>query len=115
MAVNVTARVYHTVTNDVIHLAGDQYDVDDQALLETLVGNGFVWPTVWAFGVATGATAGSPGTWTPPGAAAPATLGQMVGVMASPATPWTTGQHMVLGDASKCTWSGTNWVGGVAP
>jgi hypothetical protein len=112
---NVTAIVYHTVDHGSTYNRGDQYDVTDPALLNTLIGCGFVWPTLWTFGLATGATAGSPGTWTPPGAAVPATLAAMGDVTASPATAWTTGQHMVLGDASRCCWNGTSWIAGMAP
>ncbi|HEY7030699.1 MAG TPA: hypothetical protein VH482_05185 [Thermomicrobiales bacterium] len=64
---------------------------------------------------ATGAVAGAPGTWTPVGATAPADLAAMSGVTAVPATAWTTGQHMVLGDASHAHWNGTAWVAGDAP
>ena len=42
------------------------------------------WPAVIA---ATGATAGSPGTFTPAGAQAPANITQMTGITASPACP----------------------------
>lgn len=64
---------------------------------------------------ATGATAGIPGTWTPAGSVPPADLTGATGVVASPASAWTTGQHVVTRDGSRITWSGTNWVGGVAP
>jgi len=63
--------------------------------------------------VATGATAGAPGFFTPAGAAAPANLAAMTGKTASPATNWVTGQYMLLGDASKCNWNGTTWVAGI--
>jgi hypothetical protein len=63
---------------------------------------------------ATGATAGTPGTWTPAGSTGPYTLASMGGVTASPATAWTVGQRMVLGDTSLAHWSGTAWVAGAA-
>jgi len=71
---------------------------------------------------ATGATAGIPGTWTPAGAGAPASVSDLMKgrpnvVVASPATPWTTGQYvqtMTGGAAGRATWTGTAWVGGVA-
>jgi hypothetical protein len=64
---------------------------------------------------ATGATAGSPGTYTPPGSEAPMNLAGMGPVIASPLTPWTTGQHMLLLDnVTKVTWNGTSWVTGQA-
>jgi hypothetical protein len=67
---------------------------------------------------ATGATAGSPGTFTPPGADPPANLATLnaAGVTASPAGAWSTGQHVVLGDATHAHWDGTApWVTGNAP
>jgi hypothetical protein len=69
------------------------------------------------FGIipATGATAGTPGTFTPTGASAPENLAAMSGITASPATVWTTGQSVVLGDASHAHWNGTAWVAGVKP
>lgn len=76
--------------------------------------------TAWSPGVATaavpatGANAGSPGTWTPSGSTVPADLAAMASVTAVPATAWTTGQHMVLGDASQASWNGAAWVVGPA-
>jgi len=64
---------------------------------------------------ATGATAGTPGTFTPTGATAPANLAALAGVTASPATAWTTGQHVILGDASHAYWNATAWTAGNAP
>jgi hypothetical protein len=60
---------------------------------------------------ATGATAGSPGTWTPVDSYPPETLPELVAgsVTASPATAWTAGQYVVLGDGSHAKWSGTAW------
>ena len=63
---------------------------------------------------ATGATAGTPGAYTPAGADSPDALTELTGVVASPATAWTTGQYVVLGDASFAHWSGTAWVAGKA-
>jgi hypothetical protein len=71
----------------------------------------------------TGATAGIPGTWTPANSIPPDTVqdlitGHWVTVVASPATPWTTGQYVQTateGPAGRATWTGTNWVGGAAP
>lgn len=65
--------------------------------------------------VATGATAGLPGTFTPAGATAPQTLAAMTGVTASPATNWTVGQHVELGNGTDAHWNGTAWVAGVHP
>jgi len=64
---------------------------------------------------ATGATAGTPGSFTPSGANTPANLAALSGVTASPATAWTTGQHVILGDASHAYWNATTWVAGNAP
>ena len=71
---------------------------------------------------ATGATAGIPGTWTPPGSSGPASILDLMRnrpnkVTASPATAWTTGQFvqtMTPGAPGRATWTGTAWVGGVA-
>jgi hypothetical protein len=64
--------------------------------------------------VATGATAGTPGTFTPPGAVPPANLAAMTGIVATPATAWTVGQRVVLGDASTAHWTSTAWAAGAA-
>jgi hypothetical protein len=63
---------------------------------------------------ATGATAGTPGTFTPGGAQTPANLAALSSVTASPASAWTTGQSVVLGDASSAHWNGTAWAAGAA-
>jgi hypothetical protein len=63
---------------------------------------------------ATGATAGSPGSFTPPGATPPANLAAMAGITASPTTAWTTGQRVVLGDSTTAHWTGTTWAAGSA-
>lgn len=67
---------------------------------------------------ATGATAGIPGTWTPPGSTARSGPSDMAGVTASPTSAWTTGQYVqgtTAGAAGRVTWTGSAWVGGVAP
>ena len=62
---------------------------------------------------ATGATAGTPGTWTPAGAIVPSTVAGCAGVVASPATAWTVGQHVKLRDnVQHVHWSGSAWVTG---
>src|SRR4051812_16203149 len=74
-------------------------------------------PSVYAK-PATGATAGTPGTFTPAGSKPPATVAAMTGIIASPATPWTSGQYVQTGTAGasgRTSWSGTSWVGGAAP
>jgi hypothetical protein len=66
--------------------------------------------------VATGATAGTPGAWTPAGASPPANFSQMtVSIVASPTTVWATGDYVVLGDNSHTYWDGTAWQVGQAP
>lgn len=68
---------------------------------------------------ATGATAGTPGEWTPTDAYPPKDFADLTDgdpvVTASPATAWTTGQYMVLEDDSHAYWNGTAWVAGEAP
>lgn len=69
-----------------------------------------------ALGVpATGATAGTPGTFTPANSYAPANLAGMTGVTASPGTNWTAGQYVTLRDASLAHWNGTTWIAGAHP
>jgi len=63
---------------------------------------------------ATGATAGTPGNWTPAGSVPPANLAAAAGLTASPNTAWTSGQSVVLGDASSTHWDGSAWVAGAA-
>jgi hypothetical protein len=64
--------------------------------------------------VATGATAGTPGSFAPDGSVVPANLAAMASVIATPTSAWTTGQHVVLGDASKTYWDGDSWNAGQA-
>ena len=65
-------------------------------------------------GAATGATAGTPGTFTPAGSTPPADAAAMTGITASPATAWTTGQYVSAGDASQHHWDGAAWATGAA-
>ena len=71
--------------------------------------------TLYGFATATGADAGTPGTFTPSGATPPADFAALAGVVANPATTWTTGQYVVLGDASNAYWDGAAWQVGIAP
>lgn len=64
---------------------------------------------------ATGATAGAPATLTPADSYPPETFAGISALTASPATAWTSGQYVVLGDGSKAYWNGTAWVVGTAP
>jgi hypothetical protein len=67
--------------------------------------------------VATGATAGIPGTFSPTGAVPPADILalQAMAVVASPVTAWPIGSYVVLGDASHAHWTSAAWVAGDAP
>jgi len=65
--------------------------------------------------VATGATAGIPGSFTPAGATPPANLAAMTGITASPATVWTVGQHVEMGNGQDVYWNGTAWTAGIKP
>ncbi|MFJ3775225.1 hypothetical protein ACIPX0_26365 [Streptomyces sp. NPDC090075] len=64
--------------------------------------------------VATGASSGTPGTFTPSGSVAPTNLAALADVIATPSSAWTTGQYVLLGDGSKAYWNGTSWVAGQA-
>jgi hypothetical protein len=64
--------------------------------------------------VATGASAGTPGTFTPADSTVPANLAAMASVIATPTSAWTTGQYVTLGDASTAHWDGAAWVSGAA-
>lgn len=69
--------------------------------------------------VATGATAGIPGAWTPAGSQGPADVAtlQSSGITASPNTAWTTGQFVqtkTVGAPGQGHWDGSAWVAGAA-
>lgn len=66
---------------------------------------------------ATGATSGTPGTWTPVDSYAPQTFTDLESstITASPSTAWLTGEYVVLGDGSHAYWDGTAWQVGEAP
>lgn len=64
--------------------------------------------------VATGATAGTPGSYTPEGSTPPFALADLASVIATPTAAWTTGQHVVLGDGSNAFWDGDSWTTGIA-
>lgn len=78
--------------------------------------------TAWAAGTApappitpTGATAGTPGSFTPSGATPPANLTalQAASIAATPSTAWTTGQYVALGTGTA-HWTGSAWATGAA-
>jgi|SRR5262245_13048955 len=72
------------------------------------------WSRIAWGAVATGAGPSVLGGFTPAGAVAPANLAAMTGITATPATAWTTGQFVLLGDGTKAHWNGTAWVAGPA-
>jgi hypothetical protein len=65
----------------------------------------------------TGASAGTPATLSPVDSYPPPDFESLAtwGLAATPATVWTTGQYVLLGDDSKAYWSGTAWVAGAKP
>lgn len=70
-----------------------------------------------ALGVeATGATAGSPGSFTPANSYGPANFAELedATLTKNPSTAWTTGQRIVLRDGSTAHWTGTAWAAGPA-
>ena len=69
---------------------------------------------------ATGATAGTPGVWTPFGSTGPADAAEATtdAVVATPGTAWTVGQYVqgtTSGTAGRMYWIGTAWTAGTAP
>jgi len=72
--------------------------------------------------IATGATAGKPGTWTPATGMRPATVAALQSaspaIVASPSSTWTSGQYIqtdTQGAAGEAHWNGTAWVAGRKP
>ena len=71
---------------------------------------------------ATGASAGTPGAFTPTGSTLPASPAALIAgtpnvVTASPATAWTTGQYVqtaTSGTGGRAHWNGTSWATGAA-
>ena len=64
--------------------------------------------------VATGATAGKPGAFVPPGAL-PANLQALIALSIGTGPAWTAGQNVILGDTNTAYWDGTTWKAGVVP
>jgi hypothetical protein len=116
-SIDVVARTFHT-ENGNAHAEGETYPVTDRRLAETLRGIGFVSIAGWTppppDDPATGATAGTPGTFTPAGSTVPADFAALAGVTATPATAWLTGESVVLGDTSHAHWDGAAWAAGLA-
>jgi hypothetical protein len=80
-------------------------------------------PAVLYLKPSTGATAGTPGSFTPANTKAPASVEALIAgnpnvVVASPTSAWTTGQYVqtgATGAPGRACWTGTGWVGGAAP
>lgn len=104
-----------TVTIDPLDIGGDE--------VKKNMMSDFEWDCVgepdlsdYAAGAATGATAGTPGMWTPTGSAPPADLAdlQASAVVANPATAWLTGQYVRPADNTHAHWTGSAWALGDA-
>jgi len=63
----------------------------------------------------TGATAGTPGAWTPPGSDVPSTLAEANALGLSLGAAWTGGTYLPLDPVGTVYWDGTAFVLGVAP
>jgi hypothetical protein len=84
-----------------------------------MYGSGSAWVGGTAPPAATGATAGTPGTWTPSPSTPPATVAALIAssIVASPATAWTAGQYVqtqTAGVGGRGHWDGAAWVAGAA-
>jgi hypothetical protein len=107
-----------TLTIKPLRFGADEYGADLTSDLSwDIVGD----PVLsWDAGLpiaATGATAGTPGSFTPSGATVPANLSALQSaspaVVASPLTAWTTGQSVNLGTGSA-HWDGSAYAAGAA-
>ena len=65
--------------------------------------------------LATGATAGTPGAWTPPGNRPPDRLADATGITPTPATAWTEGQWIITDVGEEIRWTGSAWQAGRVP
>lgn len=65
---------------------------------------------------AEGATAGTPGSYTPANTYGPYDLTELQAssIVASPATAWTTGQYITLRDGTRAHWDSSAWAAGAA-
>lgn len=103
---------------DPLNVQADEYGAD--------LTSDFSWiivgkPTVNRGAGVTGVVAGSPGSFQPSGVTPPANLAALkadpvIGDAGTskPSAAWTTGQHVITGDANHQHWSGTAWVTGDA-
>lgn len=62
----------------------------------------------------TGASAGTPGAWTPAGSLTPSDIAAANALGLSLGTAWTTGQYILTGNKDEIHWSGTTFVAGRA-
>jgi hypothetical protein len=113
----VTERGDATFKTDEAALLDVTFAVEGQIGTEpyNLVFDAATFPAEGGAVAATGATAGTPGSFTPSGATVPANLAALSTVVANPATAWTTGQYVDLADASKAHWDASAWVAGMTP
>ena len=67
--------------------------------------------------LATGAEAGAPGVWTPPGSLVPTNLPALYGsgITADPATIWDVGEYVLVRSGASAHWDGSAWVAGESP
>lgn len=67
--------------------------------------------------LATGASAGSPGSFTPIENSIPENFDELTSseVVADPATAWSAGSYVVLGDSTLAYWDGSAWQVGTSP
>lgn len=101
-------------------LSGDVGDASSFDLEWSISGWQTVPTTTTTATAATGATAGTPGSFTPAGSTPPATstAATSSGVVASPATSWSTGQYVqgsTAGSGGEMYWNGTAWTAGRKP
>jgi hypothetical protein len=93
-------------------LMGDAGAESECAIDWSLIGT----PTIDSGGVvATGASQGAPGFFTPTGCVTPANLAALTGLTANPATTWNSGTYVVTADLLAANWNGTAWVAGKHP
>lgn len=116
----VTSREDTTFKSDEAALLGVEFSLQAEAGKDpfNLVFDSACFPPAAATPpLATGATAGIPGSFTPGGSTPPADLPalQASSIVASPTTAWTTGQYVVLGDNSHAFWDSDSYEVGAAP
>jgi hypothetical protein len=76
--------------------------------------NAAAWIAGRAPGFATGATAGTPGTYTPAGTRPPASYTAITKLTATPTARWTTGQYVKAANNDEAWWDDNSWEHGRA-